>query len=122
MTWYSRACVKQRLGSLKPLGSSRPHDEKCPGWSRSGEKSCEAKSRREHCHPDQRVHERQLPDAKSREEQSVDGALGDHDSCIRKECDRHEDGDRLSFTTMKPKCGEGALSEHSDLLRVARNV
>jgi hypothetical protein len=67
------------------------------------------RGRREHRHPDQGVHERKLLDSISRKEQGIDGALGDHDSCIREKCDRHEERDRTAFSAMKPKCGEDAL-------------
>ena len=85
------------------------NEQKCAGSSDARQESRDTESRREHRQPDQGVHERKLPDSISRKEQGIDGALGDHDSCIREKCDRHEEGDRTAFSAMKPKCGEDAL-------------
>ena len=85
------------------------YEQKGPRPPSARQKNREAESCREHRRPDQGVHERELPDAVARKEQSVDGALGDHDPCIREERDPHEDGDRSALSAMKPKCGEGAL-------------
>jgi hypothetical protein len=83
-----------------PFGSAAPN---------ARQKSRDTESRREHRHPNEGVHERKLLDSISRKEQGIDGALGDHDSCIREKCDRHEERDRTAFSAMKPKCGEDAL-------------
>jgi hypothetical protein len=108
-------CVDPGRAGLEPSSATeRGHnnhgrnEEKRPRSSRALQESCETESRREHRRPDQGIHERELSDAVPRKEQSVDGALRDHDSCIREERDPHEDGDRSALSAMKPKCGESA--------------